>query len=124
MTPSLNLGPFRIEAETKLLLRDGAPVALGPRAVAVLQALVARAGSPVSKAELFRSAWPGLAVEDSNLSVQVAALRRALGDGEDGVRWIETLPRRGYRHVSRVAAEAAERQNRDRGPVRHPRRGR
>ena len=60
MTRWLDLGPFRIDTETKLLLRDGVPVALGPRAIAVLQALVARAGSPVSKEELFRAAWPDL----------------------------------------------------------------
>ncbi|ACA17226.1 transcriptional regulator domain protein [Methylobacterium sp. 4-46] len=100
----LDFGPFRLDTEMKLLLRDGAPVALGPRAVAVLQALVARAGAPVSKEELFRVAWPDLAVEDSNLTVQIAALRRALAGSEDGARWIETLPRRGYRYVGPVGA--------------------
>src|SRR4051794_3230331 len=95
----LDLGPFRLDTETNLLLRDGAPVALGPRAVAVLRVLAERADIPVSKEELFSAAWPGLAVEDSNLTVQIAALRRALADGEGGVRWIETLFRRGYRYV-------------------------
>jgi TolB-like protein/tetratricopeptide (TPR) repeat protein len=104
MAPLLDLGPFRLDTEMKLLLRGDAPVALGPRAIAVLQALVARAGSAVSKEELFRAAWPGLAVEDSNLTVQVAALRRALAGGDDGARWIETLPRRGYRYVGPVGA--------------------
>lgn len=102
MTAVRALGPFRLDTEMKLLLRDGVPVALGPRAVAVLLALVARAGEPVSKEELFRAAWPGLAVEDSNLTVQVAALRRVLADGGDGADWIETLPRRGYRYVGPV----------------------
>src|SRR5262249_47002334 len=58
----------------------------------------ARAGSPVGKDALIDAAWPGLAVEDSNLTVQIAALRRVLEQGE-GVGWIETLPRRGYRYV-------------------------
>ncbi len=107
MAQWLDLGPFRLDTEMNLLLRDGAPVALGPRAVAVLRALVERAGLPVSKEELFGAAWPGLAVEDSNLTVQIAALRRALGDGEGGVRWIETLFRRGYRYVGPLGAAAA-----------------
>ena len=77
MAPVYELGSFRLDTEAKLLLREDTPVALGPRAVSVLQALVVRAGSPVSKDDLFRAAWPGLAVEDSNLTVQVAALRRA-----------------------------------------------
>lgn len=104
MEPVQDLGPYRLDVTAKLLLRGGEPVALGPRAVAVLQALVARPGAPVTKEELFRAAWPGLAVEDSNLTVQIAALRRALADGEDGVRWIETLPRRGYRYIGPLGA--------------------
>ena len=50
------------------------------------------------------AAWPGLAVEDSNLTVQIAALRRALREVPGGERWIETLPRRGYRFVGPVIA--------------------
>src|SRR5215212_7815817 len=107
MAPVHDLGPFQLDTETKLLLRGDTPVALGPRAIAVLQALVARAGSAVSKEELFRAAWPGLAVDDSNLTVQIAALRRALADAENGARWIETLPRRGYRYVGPVGAGLA-----------------
>ncbi|MDO9713909.1 winged helix-turn-helix domain-containing protein [Paracraurococcus lichenis] len=107
MAPWLDLGPFRLDIETKLLLRGGVPVALGPRAIAVLQALVARAGVPVSKEELFRAAWPGLAVEDSNLTVQIATLRRTLAESENGACWIETLPRRGYRYVGPVGATPA-----------------
>lgn len=102
-----HLGPFCLDTGTKLLLRDGAPVALGQRAVAVLQALVARAGAPVSKEDLIREAWLGLAVEDSNLTVQIAALRRALRDGEGGLRWIETLPRRGYRFIGPMGSAPA-----------------
>lgn len=107
MAPAQDLGPYRLDTDAKLLLRDGAPVALGLRAVAILQAMVARAGALVTKDELFAAAWPDLAVEDSNLTVQIAALRRALADGEDGARWIETLPRRGYRYVGPVGPAPA-----------------
>ena len=92
-------GPFRLDAGAGILFRGTEPVALGQRAVAVLRALVERAGAPVSKQDLFAAAWPGLAVEDNNLTVQIAALRRALADGAEGAGWIETLPRRGYRYV-------------------------
>jgi TolB-like protein/Tfp pilus assembly protein PilF len=93
------LGQFRLDAESESLLRGAEPTTLGRRAVAVLRALLERAGDPVSKEALIEAAWPGLAVEENNLSVQIAALRRVLGRGENGASWIETLPRRGYRYV-------------------------
>jgi TolB-like protein len=65
--------------------------------VALLRILIDRAGAPVSKDALMEAAWPGLSVEDSNLTVQIAALRRALGEVPGGESWIATLPRRGYR---------------------------
>jgi DNA-binding winged helix-turn-helix (wHTH) protein len=67
--------------------------------VALLRTLIDRAGAPVTKDALMEAAWPGLAVEDSNLTVQIAALRRALGEVPGGEGWIVTLPRRGYRFV-------------------------
>jgi hypothetical protein len=67
--------------------------------VALLRILIDRAGAPVSKDALMEAAWPGLTVEDSNLTVQIAALRRALGEVSGGESWIATLPRRGYRFV-------------------------
>jgi TolB-like protein len=82
-----------------MLFRGAKPVGLGKRAVAVLRALVERPGVPVSKQTLIDAAWPGIAVEESNLTVQIAALRRVLGEEPGGERWIETLPRRGYRFV-------------------------
>ena len=60
----------------------------------MLRTLVERAGAPVSKDALIEAAWPGLAVEESNLTVQIAALRRALGEVPGGEGWIVTLPRR------------------------------
>src|SRR6516225_4879415 len=93
------LGPFRLDAETDTLFRGGEPVSLGHRAVALLCVLVERRGIPVSKDALMEAAWAGLTVEESNLTVQIAALRRVLGEEPGGENWIETLPRRGYRFV-------------------------
>ena len=102
------LGPFRLDAEAEILFRGSEPVGLGQRAVALLRVLVQRAGAPVSKDVLIEAAWSGLVVEDANLTVQIAALRRALSKHPGGERWIETLPRRGYRYVGpQVTEEAA-----------------
>jgi TolB-like protein/Flp pilus assembly protein TadD len=103
------LGPFRLDGATDLLLRGSEPVALGQRAVALLRALVAQPGVPLSKDALIEAAWPGQTVEESNLAVQIAALRRVLGTVPGGERWIDTLPRRGYRYVGPTAAPGAER---------------
>ena len=94
---SFALGPFVLDATAKLLLLDGTPVALGERAVAVLLALVRRAGQLVTKDQLMTEAWNSLAVEESNLTVQISSLRRALGAAPGGDAWIATMPRRGYR---------------------------
>ena len=91
-------GTFVLDADTGALLSGGEPSLLGQRGAALLRLLLERATSPVSKDALIEAAWPGLAVEDSNLTVQIAAIRRVLEQGGGG-RWIETLPRRGYRYV-------------------------
>ena len=95
-------GPFRLDVDAGILFRDTEPVPLGQRATALLSALVEQPGALISKDALVDAAWHGLAVEDSNLSVQIATLRRVLGEvgGED---WIETMPRRGYRFVGPVS---------------------
>lgn len=95
-------GPFRLDTEASLLFRGNEPVALGRRAVTLLRTLVDRAGSPVSKDVLIEAAWPGLSVEESNLPVQIAAIRRVFEDQPGGHQWIETLPRRGYRFTGPV----------------------
>jgi len=99
MAANYILGPFRLDAETDTLFRGGEPVSLGRRAVALLRVLVEQRGIPVSKDALVEAAWAGLTVEESNLTVQIAALRRVLGEEPGGENWIETLPRRGYRFV-------------------------
>ena len=95
-------GPFRLDTSAEILFRGAEPTPVGRRAVAVLRALLERPGVPVSKDALMQAAWPGLAVEEGNLTVQVAALRRVLADEPGADRWIETLPRRGYRFVGSV----------------------
>src|SRR5215469_12803018 len=102
MGTSYELGRFRLDAQCDLLYRGTEPVALGRRAIALLRALVERPGAVVSKDALIDTAWAGQAVEESNLTVQIAALRRTLGEEPGGNRWIETMPRRGYRFVGPV----------------------
>src|SRR5580700_7276706 len=102
------LGPFRLDPRNDLLLRGTEPVALGKRAILVLRALIERPGALVSKEALIEAAWPGQAVEESNLTVQIAILRRELGTASGGTGWIETMHRRGYRFVGPVvSAESA-----------------
>lgn len=103
MATAYEFGPFRLDADAEILFRDARPIVLGQRAVALLRLLLEHAGRPVSKDTLFDAAWPGLAVEDSNLTVQIAALRRVFGEA-GGADWIETLPRRGYRYIGPAVA--------------------
>jgi TolB-like protein/DNA-binding winged helix-turn-helix (wHTH) protein/predicted ATPase/Tfp pilus assembly protein PilF len=98
------LGPFRLDTRGDVLLLGDQPLALGRRAVAVLRVLIEQRGAVVLKDALIEAVWPGQTVEESNLTVQIAALRRALAAVPGGERWIETMPRRGYRLVAPVAA--------------------
>jgi TolB-like protein len=93
----IEFGSFTLDMDHGSLLRDGRPVAVSSKGMLLLHALVRSAGAPVGKARLMEAAWPGLAVEESNLSVQIAALRKLLGTMEDGSDWILTVPRVGYR---------------------------
>jgi class 3 adenylate cyclase len=102
MPTILAMGPFRLDTANLLLSRGIEPIALGRRATALLWALVKRPGALVSKEALIEAAWPGQTVEQSNLTKQIAALRRILGEEPGGEGWIETLPRRGYRFVGPV----------------------
>lgn len=91
-----DFGPFRIHADRRLLLRQGQPVRLGSRAFDILLALAERAGEIVSKDELIARVWPDTFVEQANLRVHIAALRKALGEDPAYGRVIETVPGRGY----------------------------
>jgi len=102
------LGPFRLDTEARVLTHDGVATELGARGVAVLAALVSRAGEYVEKCVIVDAAWPGVVVEEANLAVQISAVRRVLARVPDGKDWIETLTRRGYRFVGPVIRHAAE----------------
>jgi DNA-binding response OmpR family regulator len=78
MTAIYAFGQYRLDVAAGILFLGAEPVALGQRAVALLQILVEGAGNPISKDRLIESAWPGLAVEESNLAVQIAALGGSL----------------------------------------------
>ena len=95
-------GPFRLDAAEHLLLRDGEAVPLTPKAFDLLLALVERHGHLLEKDELLKKVWPDTFVEEANLASNISQLRKALGDGENGQRYIETAPKRGYRFVARV----------------------
>ncbi len=97
-------GPFVLDPEAGVLTRDDEPVAIGHRGVRLLAALVGRPGDILAKAELMDAAWPGMAVEEGNLTVQVAQLRKLLGPAEGGGEWIVTVPRIGYRFAGPVRA--------------------
>jgi predicted ATPase len=97
-----SFGPFRLLPERQLLVAGENPVNLGARGFELLHALVEHAGQVVTKDSLIARVWPDTCVSESNLKVQIAALRRALGEGRRGDRYIATVSGRGYRFVARV----------------------
>src|SRR5262249_36784995 len=99
----LSFGPFNLAVTERLLTRNGSPVELSSRALDILIALLSSANEVVSKEELMSRVWPDTFVEESNLRVHMASLRRALGDGKDGARYIVTIAGRGYRFVEPVS---------------------
>ena len=104
---------FRLDRRAGVLLRRDergvfAPVAIGSRALDILGVLVERPGDVVSRAEIIETVWPGTAVEDSNLNVQVAALRRILDQNREQGSCIQTVPGRGYRFVAPVIRAEAD----------------
>src|SRR6202040_1278001 len=102
---AISFGPYRLLAAQRLLLEGDKPVRLGSRAFDILTALIERAGEVVGKQELITRAWPKTLVEEANLKIQVSALRRALGDGQGGHRYVVTVPGRGYNFVAPVRYE-------------------
>lgn len=103
--PVIAFGPFRALPAQRLLLEGDKQVRLGSRAFDILVALAERAGELVGKDELMARVWPGIHVEEGNLKFQVRALRRAIGDGHAGNRYIATIPGRGYSFIAPVVVE-------------------
>jgi predicted ATPase len=97
-----SFGPFRLLPRRKLLLEGETPVRLGGRALDILLALVEQAGEVVGKNELMARVWPNVTVDEVNLRVNVAALRKALGDGQPNRRYVMNNPGRGYCFVERI----------------------
>src|SRR6476619_4081837 len=111
-TGTLSFGPFTVISQERLVMRDGVALPLGAKAFDTLIALMSRPNDVVSKWDLMALVWPGLTVEEANLRFHVAALRKVLGDGKDGARYITTLSGRGYCFVapiSRTDIAAAQR---------------
>ena len=97
-------GAFVLDVERGTLARDGNPVALGHKSLLLLQAFLRKPGQVLGKGDLMDAAWGDTAVEESNLSVQIAALRKVLGPAPDGGDWITTVPRVGYRFSGELDA--------------------
>lgn len=95
-------GPFELRADDHVLLRSGERVSLSPKAIDLLELLVAQAGKVVGKRAVLETLWPDTYVEEANLSVQIAAVRKALAP--EGNAFIETIAKRGYRFVAPVQA--------------------
>jgi Tol biopolymer transport system component/DNA-binding winged helix-turn-helix (wHTH) protein len=95
-------GPFLLDVQERLLLRGDETVSLTPKAFDVLLALVQEPGHLVEKEILLKAVWPDSFVEENNLADNVSKLRKALGDGKNGQKFIETIPKRGYRFVAEV----------------------
>ena len=102
---AVHFGPYRIHPRQRLVLEAGRPLRLGRRAVDILLILLEQAGNVVSKQELIARVWPRSVVEDGNLRVHMAALRKALGDGQAGQRYIVTVAQRGYSFVAPLSIE-------------------
>ncbi|MFN0122243.1 MAG: winged helix-turn-helix domain-containing protein [Blastocatellia bacterium] len=95
-------GPFRLDERERMLQHDGETISLTPKAFDLLLALVERHGRLVEKEELLKLVWPDAFVEEANLTYNISFIRKALGDGENGLAYIETVPKRGYRFVAEV----------------------
>jgi DNA-binding winged helix-turn-helix (wHTH) protein/predicted Zn-dependent protease len=95
-------GPFRLDPAERLLLRDGQSLPLTSKAFEALLLLVENSGHVLGKQELIKKLWPETFVEDANLTNNISLLRKALGDSSEEPRYIETVPRRGYRFVAAV----------------------
>ena len=106
----ISFGPFRLIASERLLTRAGAPVELSARALDILMALLSRPNEIINKTDLLAQVWPDVTVEEGSLRFHIANLRKALGDGKEGARYIATLTGRGYCFVAPISRAADQSQ--------------
>src|SRR6266478_7187391 len=99
----LSFGPFNLLVSERLLTKEGAPIELGARALDILIVLISTPNEVVNKKDLMSRVWPNVIVEEGSLRFHMAGLRKALGDGKDGARYITTLAGRGYCFVAPVS---------------------
>ena len=109
-------GPFQLDLNDRLLTRAGEVISLRPKATEILVRLVMNAGQLIKKDQLLKEVWPDTFVEESNLSQTIFTLRKALGDDRSEPRYIETVPRRGYRFVAAVRDEEESKQHQHLAP--------
>src|ERR1700721_2761413 len=105
---AISFGPFSLFVAERLLKKVDKPIPLGGRALDILIALAERPGEVVTHKELISTAWPDVTVEEANLRFQMAALRKALGDGRDGARYVSNVAGRGYCFVAPVTRSSAK----------------
>jgi DNA-binding winged helix-turn-helix (wHTH) protein/TolB-like protein/Tfp pilus assembly protein PilF len=98
-------GPFLLLPGERMLLHEGESIALAGKAFDLLVVLVSQQGHLLTKDELLRRVWPGVVVEEVNLSVNMSAIRKALSRAPEAADWIETVPRQGYRFKAPVEVE-------------------
>ena len=106
--PVYCFGPFRYDSGQRLLFRENETVPLAPKVAETLRVLVERHGTVVEKTELMREVWPDTTVEEIGLARNISQLRKALGDENEAGKYIETLPKRGYRFVGDVLERRPE----------------
>ena len=107
--PAYEFGSFRLDVAKRILLREGQTVALTQRLFETLLALVENSGRVIAKDELMTRLWPDTVVEEANLTVNISALRKILGETAGEHRYIATIPGRGYQFVARVRQADEER---------------
>ncbi|WP_414642769.1 ATP-binding protein [Bradyrhizobium sp.] len=106
----ISFGSFSLIPSERLLTREDAPVELSARALDILIALLSNPNEVVNKSDLLSQVWPDVTVEEASLRFHVANLRKVLGDGKDGARYITTLPGRGYCFVAPISRSSHQRQ--------------
>ena len=102
---AVSFGPFRLFPDERRLERAGAALRLGSRALDILIVLIQHAGEVVDRRILMSRAWRNIVVDESNLRVNIAGLRKALGDGEGGVHYVQNVPGIGYCFIGQLTRE-------------------